>query len=365
MKIASIETVLFQPVWDDPFAPNFTRTMAAVTVRSESGLIGISRGTAEHAAAIHDIFAPLLLGQECASPERLWSLMERATIPLLGQEPFLISAIGVLDIALWDLFGHVTGKPCWQLLGGFRDHVTAYADIPIRSRTPEGLGEELAACVDSGYTAVKFHIMDHDPAHMIASARAARKAIGPDVRLMVDIFRALDPWTAVKVAREIEDLDIYWLEEPARWNDNPRGLEIVAQHTTVPVAGGESESSIFGARAIMERAGIAFIQTDTIGVGGFTPLRKVGSIAESFHVKLAPHGATFPELSAQIVAALPNGDLIPATTPHFPPAVWADVYEEFTISNGLVQLTNRPGLGLSFDSAYLRRHMVSSRTSTL
>jgi L-alanine-DL-glutamate epimerase-like enolase superfamily enzyme len=272
----------------------------------------------------------------------------------------LTAAIGALDIALWDLLGKSTGLPCWQLLGGYRDWVPAYADIPIRSTTPAGLADELAACVAAGYETVKFHIVDADPDRIVAQTRAARAAIGPDVNLCVDIFRALDPWTAIEVARRIEEYNVFWLEEPVRWHDQALGLALVAQQTSIPIAGGEAESTIHGCRALLERPGMAYLQTDTIGGGGYTPMRKVAALAEAYHVKFAPHGATIPELTAPLVAAVPNGAIVPATTPHFPPAVWADLYEDFRIKDGAIRLADAPGLGLTFDRTYLARHRVDT-----
>jgi L-alanine-DL-glutamate epimerase-like enolase superfamily enzyme len=360
MKISRIESVIFEPVWENPYAAGLRRQLATLTIFTDEGLIGISRGTADQVAAIHDYYVPLLLGQDPRSLERIWNQLEQLSVPLLGREPFLIAALGVVDIALWDLLGKATGQPCWRLLGGFRNSVEAYADIPIRSKTPEGLGKELADCVEAGYRSVKFHIMAREPEHIVASTRAAREAIGPEIRLMVDIFRALDPWTAIDVARRIEEFDIHWLEEPVRWHDNPRGLALVAQNTSIPVAGGEGESTIFGARAIVEQAGIAYMQTDTITIGGFTPLKKVAAIAEAFHARLAPHGATFPELSAHVVAAVPNGAMVPATTPYFPPAVWAELYEEFRIDDGTIRLSEQPGLGLAFNQKYLTKLQIGT-----
>lgn len=358
MKITAIETILFEPTWDDSFSSKHRRTFGALTIRTDEGLEGIGRTWGDGARYIHDYFKPLLLGEDPRNVERLWDKLYRSTVPYLGQERAMVAAIGALDIALWDLCGQSTGRPCWQLLGGYRDWVAAYADVPIRNETPGELGEQLAGCVADGYDAVKFHIINRDPDHIVEQARAARSAIGPGVKLMVDIFRALDPRTAIAVARRIEEFDIHWLEEPVRWHDQPLGLALVARHTSIPIAGGEGESSIYGCRAILEQGGVAYLQTDILGGGGFTNLRKIAALAEAYHAQLAPHGASFPELSAHLVAALPNGATVPATTPHQPPAVWADLYEDFRITQGRVQLSDRPGLGLTFDQAFLSRCQV-------
>lgn len=360
MRITGVESVLFEPTWDDPFAPKHRRTFAAVTIHTDEGLRGISRTWGDGARDIDTYLKPVLLGEDPRNVERLWSRMYDVTVPYLGREPALVAAIGAVDIALWDLYGKSVGLPCWQLLGGYRDWVPVYADIPIRNETPEELGKQLAACVATGYRAVKFHILQRDPDHIVAETRAARAAIGPDVALMVDIFRALDPQTAIAVARRLEEYDIFWLEEPVRWHDQPLGLALVAQQTRIPIAGGEGEHSLFGARSILERGGVRYLQTDLLAGGGFTNLRKIGALAEAFHVALAPHGASFPELAAHLVAALPNGAIIPATTPDQPPAVWGDLYQDFRIADGRAQLTTRPGLGLEFAETFLARYRVGA-----
>jgi L-alanine-DL-glutamate epimerase-like enolase superfamily enzyme len=357
VKISTIEVIPFEPRWDDPLVPN-RRTFAVVKVRTDAGLVGISRTGDRQLRSITELLRPLLLGEDPRNVERLWAKLYAATVPFLGEEPALISAIGSLDVALWDLLGKCVGLPCWQLLGGYRDGVPAYADVPTRAKTPEELGEQLAACVDAGYRAVKFHILQPDPDHIVAETRAARRAIGPDVKLMVDIFRALDPLTAAEVARRLEEYDVFWLEEPVRWDDQPLGLALVAARTRIPLAGGEGESTIHGCRAILERGGLTYLQTDILGAGGYTSWRKIAGLAEAFHVQLAPHGASFPEVNAHLVAAFRHGEIVPATTPNQPPEVWAHLYQDFRITAGQIHLTTRPGLGLEFDETYLRRYQV-------
>jgi L-alanine-DL-glutamate epimerase-like enolase superfamily enzyme len=357
MKITGIETILFEPTWDDPFAARHRRTYAAIKVHTDDGLIGISRTTAAQVRVIDDYLAPVLLGEDPRNVERLWARMFEAT--LVARLPAM-GVIGALDIALWDLLGKSAGLPCWQLLGGYRDWVPVYADVPTRATTPEELGEQLAACVELGFDAVKFHILQRDPDHVVAETQAARAAIGPHVKLAVDLFALLDTWTAIEVARRIEPYDIFFLEEPVLRHDQPLGLAIVARHTRIPVAGGEGESSLYGVRAILEKGGLTYLQTDVVGGGGYTSWRKIAALAQAYHVKLAPHGATLPDFNAHLVAAMPHGAIIPATTPNQPPEIWAHLYQDFRIERGRVRLSNRPGLGLEFDEAFLARHRVAT-----
>lgn len=354
MKITGVEIILFEPTWDDPFAAQHRRTFGAVQVRTDEGLVGISRTSGVQARYIQDHLSPALLGEDPRNVERLWAKMYAAA----GSRPQALGAIGALDIALWDLLGKSAGLPCWQLLGGYRDWVPAYADVPTRAKTPEELGAQLAACVEAGYRHVKFHILQRDPDHIVAETRAARAAIGPDVELMVDAFAYLDPATAIDVARRIEAYDIFWLEEPVLRDDEPLGLALVARSTRIPIAGAEGVGSLYGVRTILEHGGLTYLQTDIIGGGGYTGWRKIAGLAEAYHVKIAPHGASFPDLNAHLVAALPHGVIVPATTPNQPPEVWAHLYQDFRIVEGRVQLTGKPGLGLKFDEAYLARYQV-------
>jgi L-alanine-DL-glutamate epimerase-like enolase superfamily enzyme len=366
LKITGVEQVLYEPSWGgDPFTPR-GRVFVALKVHTDDGLVGISRTWGGQVAAIRDLLAPALLGEDPRNVERLWAKLDAVTVPLLGQEPALVSAIGALDVALWDLLGKSVGLPCWQLLGGFRDWVPVYADVPTRASTPEELGEQLASCVAEGYRAVKFHIIRNDPDHVVAETRAARRAIGPDVKLMVDVFRAFEPQTSADLARRLEEFDVYWLEEPVRWHDQPLGLAVVVRATRIPIAGGEGESSIYGVRAILEKGGITYLQTDVLGAGGYTNWRKIAGLAAAHHVRLAPHGASFPEINSHLVAAYSHGAIVPATTPNQPPEVWTHLYQDFRIAEGRIQLTAKPGLGLDFDEGFLARYqtaVVESRSA--
>jgi D-arabinonate dehydratase len=268
--------------------------------------------------------------------------------------------IGAVDIALWDLVGKSANLPCWQLLGGYRDWVPAYADVPARASSPAELGEQLAASVTMGFDAVKFHILNRDPDDVVRQTAAAREAIGPDVKLMIDLFGWLDVRTAIDVCRQIERYDLFWVEEPELRDDEPLGLAVVTQHTRIPVAGAEGQRTIYGVRAILEKGGLTYLQTDIVGGGGFTNYRKIAALAEAYHVRLAPHGASLPDLHAHLAAALPHTEIIPATTPNQPPEIYAHLWQDFRVAQGHVELSNRPGLGLEFDEAYLRRHRIAT-----
>jgi L-alanine-DL-glutamate epimerase-like enolase superfamily enzyme len=347
---------LFEPTWDDPHAERYRRTHAAVRVQTDAGLVGNSRTSGAGATLIEDLLAPALIGEDPRNAERLWAKMAR--VAREANAGRVSGVIGALDIALWDLVGKAAGLPCWQLLGGYRDWVPVYADVPTRAASPEDLGEQLAACVEMGFDAVKFHILNRDPEDIVRQTAAAREAIGPRVRLMIDLFGWMDVRTSIDICRQIERHDLFWVEEPALREDEPLGLAVVAQHTRIPVAGAEGQQSIYGVREILERGGLTYLQTDVVGGGGFTNFRKMAALAEAYHVKLAPHGASLTDLHAHVAAALPGTVIVPATTPNQPPEIYAHMWQDFRVERGRVHLSDRPGLGLEFDEAFLRRYRV-------
>src|SRR5439155_24646664 len=127
-------------------------------------------------------------------------------------------------------------------------------------------------------------------------------------------------------------------------------------------AGAENQQSIYGVREILERGGLSYLQIDIVGAGGFTNFRKMAALAEAYHVQLAPHGASRADLHAHLAAALPNTAIVdgraPAAASPQQPEIYNHVWQEFKVERGRVQLSNRPGLGLEFDEAFLRRYRV-------
>ena len=79
MKITGVETVLFEPAWDDPHAGRFRRTHAALRVRTDAGLTGNSRTSGQGAKIVADYLAPALVGEDPRNTERLWARMTRVT----------------------------------------------------------------------------------------------------------------------------------------------------------------------------------------------------------------------------------------------------------------------------------------------
>jgi D-arabinonate dehydratase len=176
---------------------------------------------------------------------------------------------------------------------------------------------------------------------------------------MVDVHKLWDPWVGVAAARRLERYDVYWLEEPIRWDDEVGGMALLAAGTRIMLAAGESEHTLYACRDLVARAGIKVLQTDILSAGGYTAWLRMAALAQAHHVRVAPHGASFPELTAPLQAALPNGLIVSAFPAGEPPEIWSRLYREPPdLRDGTLYLTDRPGLGLELDEAYLARHRV-------
>jgi L-alanine-DL-glutamate epimerase-like enolase superfamily enzyme len=359
MRIVDVRVLPFEAGGTIGTQP-YRRTHAALKVVTDEGLTGISRVAPAAAKVIEQVFTPVLAGQDPANVERLWEAMHAAAHRAGGAARTAVGVIGSLDVALWDLLGKAVDRPVWQLLGGLRDRVEVYADsipLPPGRETPEALAETLAGYARRGFPAVKLHLQRWAPDEVAADVALVRAAIGPRTRLMLDVHRHWDPWTAVEIARRLEPQDVFWIEEPVGGDDQPGALAFVAARVRQLVAGGEGEHSLHACREYLVHRAVQVYQADLLGAGGFTGGRRIAALADAFHVKVAPHGASFPELNAHLVASLRNGLAVPAWSAGEAYEVWSRLYAEpIQMQGGALQLSHKPGLGLELDEAFLRRH---------
>jgi D-arabinonate dehydratase len=357
VRIERIETIELRLPWG-PEEDGVTRTWPVHRVHTDSGRVGISRGGSRQ--LIEEVFAPLLAGEDPRRTAQLWQRMYEAAWGFRGPGRGAMATIGALDVALWDLCGKACGEPVWRLLGGCRDHVPVYADgIGYADITAAEVGSLVTRHVGLGFTSVKFHLSSPEPDVALEKLRVAREALGPDRRLMIDIRRMWDGHLAAEMATAFEPYDLYWIEEPVRGDDEPGQLRMVREATTSLLAGGEGEGTIYGVRRLLDEGGLQVVQSDILIGGGFTGLLRIAALAESYHAHVAPHGASFPEINCHLIAAVPNGLIVPACPPTEPYQIWSRLYDPaFVVDGGEVVMSERPGLGLDFDAAFLAEHAV-------
>jgi len=350
-----------------------------VKVDTDAGLVGwgeakagVGSAASAHglAAIVNQDYAPLLVGQDPRDVSRLWDVLYNTpregyalarghALPQLGRRGLSIAAIAGVDLALWDVLGKSLGAPVWRLLGGRRaERMPAYASGGWADEAR--IGEQLLGYVDKGgFRAVKMRVgvMDGEPRRSAARVRAARKALGPDVALMADAHGTWTVSEAKAFCRMVEDCDLFWLEEPVTADDRA-GLAEVRRASAVPIATGESEFTRHDFREIAEARGADVLQPDLAIAGGLTEGVRIAAIAAAYNLRLAPHlwsGA--PAFAAGLaLAASQSPGFILEYSLGANPLLHELVHERFPVVDGHVEIPDRPGLGVTVDEDFVRRH---------
>ncbi len=311
--------------------------------------------------------AQQLIGKDPRDVDACFEGIRRSYIFRGGMAGLGISALTGIEIALWDLAGKAQGIPVYRLLGGkFRDTVRLYVDSAMtncRERAEEAQAK--------GFTAIKFDLDDANNPHkldawnwsvsppelesMIEQAFAIREAVGPDMDLAIDLHGRYDATAGLKIAHELEDLNLMWLEEPVP-PENIQAMANITQATTTPICAGENAYLRYGFREIIENQAVDIIMPDISKCGGLSECRKIANMAETYYIPFAPHNnssALSTVGDAHVCASVPNFLALEFHRFHDP--TWEKIIEsdQDVIQNGHVQLTEKPGLGVELNESYL------------
>lgn len=306
-------------------------------------------------AVIHDFLANLLVGEEASATERLWRRMYEATIRW-GRRGLAVHCISLVDLALWDIKAKQAGVPLWELLGGpVRDVIPTYVNTALHL-PPKELAERAARYVERGFDALKIRgsatVVSTDEA--TRRVREVRAAVGPDVKLMVDVNGTWDPVTAIRMLRAWEPYDIFWLEEPVPPDDVHGYVRVrdVAKSMGVLIAGGEQLSTVHDFRLLMERDAVDVIQPNCTLAGGVTEFLRIGHLAESHAVRISPH--TLQHVHNQLAAAVPAVMWLEVFMPDNPLRsfflrLFKEPRQAREAVDGVLELPRAPGFGLELD----------------
>jgi D-arabinonate dehydratase/D-galactarolactone cycloisomerase len=381
MKITGIET--FCLAWRMPYAITYAkgeyRDREAVLVKvstDDPDIVGWGESAmwggphAATVAVIENEIAPVVVGEDPRSPERIWDKVFHATY-MHGRKGMVIACLSGIDIACWDIMGKAAGLPLWRLLGGYGRPIACYASSGYyrRDQNLDQFAAVVASARDQGFRGFKMkigniaqvshhedvplrHTFDED----IARIRAAREAIGADRNLMVDANCALNPRVAMRYAEELEQLEVRWFEEPVE-PENVAGCVELAGRTRVAIAGFETETTAKTFARLMDAGAIQIAQPDVVQVGGLTEMRKIAAYAGLRHLYVTGKNYSTSLGQAATLAmlyAVPNGDYFEW---EFDPLPWrGDGFLKapfFTLEDGMVGATETPGLGVDVDETKL------------
>lgn len=162
--------------------------------------------------------------------------------------------------------------------------------------------------VGQGHDQLKLRLgHEATPEGEVARVRAVREAVGPDVRIMVDIAETWHPAQAMAGGRALQEAGIVWLEDPIS-HQNVAGLAHLAESLDVPVAGGEHLYTLDAFQKTFDRRALDYAIIDLARIGGITPWLKVAAMSEALDIPVSGH--VIPEVHIHLLAAVPNGHLI-------------------------------------------------------
>ncbi len=344
----------FRASWDSSPRRQFDATL--VRVATDTGLVGYGSGDLMLGFAGHE---HLFVGQDPQAIERHWRV--------LANLEFHYGRCWPLDLALWDLAGKIAGQPCWRLLGGAGSRVRLYASSGVL-REPAALADAADRFLAEGFAAMKIRFRRGDWRADIRALEAVRARVGDQLELMVDCNQGWRmpwdveaPWTlkdALAVARELERLDVYWMEEPLHRADL-EGMKALRAATSVRLAGGEMTRELSAVRELALRGSLDVLQPDAALVGGITGLRRIAYLAQETGAVFSPHTWTNGmgvAANAHLAAAL--GETPFLEFPYDPPE-WSLERRDFLMAAPLVaaagwlELGEAPGMGYAPDEARL------------
>ena len=326
-------------------------SQTVVAIETNAGITGYGQGGTPD---LLRYAASLLIGEDPVRTEYHWQRMYRSSIYPAGRER--LHAVGALDCALWDIKGKLLGVPVYELLGGrVRDYVECYRSFgAMRLDEAREQGRKTMA---EGYRAIRFHavggsgiVFDERRAigELAEICAALRDGVGPQGEFILDAHTRFSLADAVQLCERVAPLSPLFVEDPLHIIDDIDAFTLLRQKVNVPLAAGEQFGDLRdGNLPLVERELIDFLRSSIPNVGGITAYRKLAALCEAHGVAMVPH-FTAPIATAAVVHALfayPGRAMNEVLRPPLPPYV----REAYTLRDGKMYRSDRPGLGVVID----------------
>ena len=298
-------------------------------------------------------FKPMLLGCDPLEIDAHWAKMYQLT-RWYGRKGVAISALGGIDIALWDLRGKALGKPVYKLLGGACRAVPAYASGLFWEEDINLLEKEAARYRDQGFRRVKMRI-GHSEEYDRAAIRAVRRGVGSDGDIMVDGSHRYTVETAERMGPFLAEQGVFWFEEPFPPEDLDSYVSL-RPRLSIPLAAGENEFGVQGFRELFRAQALDIAQPDASRTGGISECMRIAEMAAEYGVRVAPHtwsDAVSVVANAHFIAAA-NGISVEVDQTGNP-FIGELLSEPLNIKDGLLSLSEQPGLGIELNHSTLNQ----------
>jgi galactonate dehydratase len=365
LKIGSLHPVLVELITDERI------------VGTGEAAVAYGIGGTAAAGMVKDLIERLLLGRDPLRIEQIWTDMYDHSFWAKGGGPIVFAGISAIEQALWDIKGKMLGVPVYELLGGkFRDDVRVYANgWSYKCRTADDYARAAERPIADGYTALKCYPLampdehgsirhvsrrsvDREFANLaVDKLRSLRRAVGASIDIMVDLSGGLATSETIRLCRQLQELNVFFIEEPADPFDNA-ALKKISEHVEIPIAVGERIYTRYGFRSILESRAADILQPDIGNSGGIMEIKKIAAMAEAYSMRIQPHICASPVATAaalQIDACISNF-VIQELYPYRPPEHFetVDYAPEREVKNGSLSIPTRPGLGVNLVEQVVR-----------
>ncbi len=339
--------------------PLFTSTGAVsvaplvlLDLQTDGGVVGraylfaVGRQNLKPIVALVEAMAQMLEG-DALSPFDIERKL-RAKHALLGVHNIVLFAMAGIDMAAWDALAKALGQPLVRVLGAAPRPIPAYNSKGLGIMPPKQAAKEALELVREGFSAVKLRLGRPSAKDDLEALRAVRKAIGADVRLMVDFNQALTVAEALKRGRLIdEEGGVEWIEEPVRADDFAGSARLALELRT-PIQIGENFMGPEQMAQALRAQACDYVMPDAERIGGVTGWMRAAALAQGAGMEMSSH--LFPEVSCHLLAATP--------TCHWLEYVdWADpvLAEPLQVRDGHALIPARPGTGIEWDEKAVTR----------
>jgi galactonate dehydratase len=285
--------------------------------------------------------------------------------------PVIGSAISGIDQALWDIRGKALGMPVYQLLGGRMDsrgvrgyYHTDGANLEQLRRLRQTAAQHGVSCFKAGIPGYYEWIETHATIdRAVKSMQMMREGLGPDLDIAVDFHAKTSPSVASVIVKEVEPLNLLFVEEPCP-PENVRAMARIAKRSTTPIATGERLIAAYGCRELIEMGAVDILQTDINHVGGITALWKVAATADASGISMAPHACEGPiggVATIHVDSAMPNfvvQEICGRVEVSRTDKIWEEWlgFPAMRMVDGRFPLPQKPGLGLDLSEDALKKY---------
>ena len=389
MKISSIKSHVLRYELDNELGYSQQyykhRTAHLVEVVTDEGITGWGEcfGPGNIAFAnkyiVEKVIQPLIIGEDPTSKEYIWHKVYNL-LRDSGQKGMPIQALSGIDIALWDILAKKSKLPLYQLLGGKTNNkIPVYGyGMMLQKKSLQELcdlfKQEASQIKEKNFKAMKMKI-GLGPKEDLILVRAVRDAIGENFKLMVDANHAYNKSDALYVGRGLDEMKIYWFEEPVAPEDY-EGYKELREKLNINIAGGEAEFTKYGWNQLIKNKCIDIAQPEVCGLGGITEYLKVSALAQSNFIPIVNHvwgSAISIAVNLHLLSSQPDlpGGLFPSKSMLEFDTTEKNIFitdlpkEKFSIleqvknNDGYATVLESPGIGISPSKEFLKEFEVN------